>query len=201
MYFFVHVDLQYIYHAVRVSSKYFKTKVTHPSSWLARGIWESLERFLAYSSSIFILRGKQSFITTEPLCNLTVSMCLFGLVQHSDACEWAIRKEEMVCLVTNCVHGFHGNLKKKCDKKESWNLSRMNSAISFCICFPFSCFWSKTSNPVMQPLPWVSFLSVYKINIESTWEAHWTQQKQQLLARNIKTFNLNQPGHIQHLIY
>lgn len=161
--------------------KILQTEVTHPSSWLARGIWESLERFLAYSSSIFILRGKHRVSLPQSLYAIWLFPC--ALLQHSEAREGAPRKEEMVCSVTNCVHGFHGNLRKKCDKKESWDLSRMNSAISFCICFPFSCFWSKTSNPVIQPLPWVSFLSVYKINIESTWEAHWTQQKQQLLAK------------------
>ncbi|TNN50624.1 hypothetical protein EYF80_039198 [Liparis tanakae] len=40
----------------------------------------------------------------------------------------------------------------------------MNSAISFCICFPFSCFWSSTSKPVMQTLLWGSFLSICGVN-------------------------------------
>lgn len=43
-------------------------------------------------------------------------------------------------------------------------LSRTNSAISFCICFPFSCLCSKTSKPVRHPLLWLSLLSVCQIN-------------------------------------
>ncbi len=38
------------------------------------------------------------------------------------------------------------------------HLSLMNSAISFCICFPFSCFCSSTSNPDTVA-PWGSLLS------------------------------------------
>lgn len=41
-----------------LSENRFRTRVAHPSSWLPRGIWESLDRLLAYSSSIFILRGE-----------------------------------------------------------------------------------------------------------------------------------------------
>ena len=65
----------------------------------------------------------------------------------------------------------------------------MNSAISFCICFPFSCFCSKTSNPVMQPLPWVSLLSPCKINTGSTRETHWTSKH---FATNMRTSHREQ---------
>lgn len=39
-------------------------------------------------------------------------------------------------------------------------LSWMNSAISFCICLPFSCFCRRTSKPATEVVPWGSFLSV-----------------------------------------
>lgn len=85
-----------------------------------------------------------------------------------------------------CFHGFPGNPKIKGDKKgkhgwwKGWYLSRTNSAISFCICFPFSCFCSKTSNPVTQPLLWVSFLSVYEIKDRT----HTRNVLNKLLAAN-----------------
>lgn len=43
---------------------------THPSSCDARGLWESLERFLAYSSSIFILKQKHKTRNKKLGCRL-----------------------------------------------------------------------------------------------------------------------------------
>lgn len=57
--------------------------------------------------------------------------------------------------------------KKSWEKTEEKYLSRMNSAISFCICFPFSCFCSKTSNPVTQLLLWASLLSFCNVSNKS----------------------------------
>lgn len=44
--------------------------------------------------------------------------------------------------------------------RQSSHLSWTNSAISFCICFPFSCFCRRTSKPATEVVPWGSFLSV-----------------------------------------
>lgn len=59
------------------------------------------------------------------------------------------------------------------ERGDGWYLSRMNSAISFCICFPFSCLCRMTSNPVMQPLPWGSLLSAYGISTDSKQDMYW----------------------------
>ena len=47
-------------------------------------------------------REAESFITTKPLRNLTASMCVSCVVQHSDEHEWA-QKGETVCFNDNCT--------------------------------------------------------------------------------------------------
>lgn len=78
-------------------------------------------------------------------------------------------------------------------------LSRMNSAISFCICFPFSCFCSKTSNPVMQLLLWASLLSFCNVSNKSLfqkWQTYWYWSDQS----EIRTTSVHKPHGYQERV-
>lgn len=96
------------------------TKATHPSSWLARGIWESLERFLAYSSSIFILRGKWKVSLPQSLYANWLFPCAFSVL-----CNTVMymnehkKKRKRVVWMTNCLHSFPGTPRMKCNREEN----------------------------------------------------------------------------------
>lgn len=106
----------------------------------------------------------ESFITLllPPFCNLILSMCTLWSCVMQRCTRQEYRKEETACWAPGPV-----TEKKAWKKSEEQYLSRMNSAISFCICFPFSCFCSKTSKPVMQLLLWASLLSFCNVSNKS----------------------------------
>lgn len=92
-------------------------------------------------------------------------MCAFQSCAMQQHMYKSWEKEEMACCGVKMVLHFSRYVKEK-EAGERY-LSRMNSAISFCICFPFSCFCSRTSNPVMQLLLWASLLSFCNVSNKS----------------------------------
>lgn len=121
----------------------------------------------------------ESFITTQPLCNSDRFHVHFCVAQLADTHEWALKKSGSGhCYWQVFMATWQLPWTTAEGRWRSRYLSRTNSAISFCICFPFSCFCSNTSNPVMQPLPWGSFLSVCEINTSNILIKHTQHQTQ-----------------------